>query len=821
MYRISLDGPWQMKRTDRDDWIEASVPGSVYSDLINSGKMDSPYYRDNEYRTLELTKFDYEYRRKFILDDDVLAYEKIVLRCEGIDTLCEIFINEKSAVEANNMHRVYEADIKRLLRPGENTIHAVFRSPVNYALEQDRNFSLASCADAVPGISHIRKAHYMFGWDWGAQLPDMGFWRSVSICGYNCARIGDVSVTQDHFGDHVAVDIRVSLNRWSGEAPGLLVTLESPEGEISQKLVGACGDEEHVGFSVGHPRLWWPNNLGEHPLYNITATLFSGETKLDGKELRIGLRTIHVIREKDKWGESFRFEVNDTAIFCMGANYLPEDHILPLRSRARTEKLLKSCADANFNMLRVWGGGFYPDDYFYDLCDEYGLIVWQDELYACGNYKLSREFTDNIRRETVDNMRRIRHHACLGLWSGNNECEYGWAYWGWPERYGPELQADYTKLFEELLPGISAQEDPATQYWPSSPSSGGAFDDPNDENRGDMHYWSVWHELKPFEEYRKIYSRFMSEFGIQSFPSVKTIETFTLPKDRNIFSHVMESHQKNGTANAKILHYVSENFQYPKDLDSLVYVSQLVQAVGMQCGVEHWRRNRGRCMGSLYWQLNDCWPVASWSSIDYYGRWKAAHYAAKRFFAPVLVSAVGTDTSVTVYANNDTFRKLKGTLSWQLRDAVSDVIRSGNLSVELDAFSAAEIKTLDFSGVLDTLGKKRSAYFEYSLKENGGEISCGNVLFVKPKHFEFHNPDIGTEITEQEDRFTIRLQSRAFADFVKLDFSDADAVFSDNIFHLSAGSPKTVELFKNRLSRKLTLHEVEQKLRVRSLIDTY
>lgn len=822
MLLIDLNGKWQMKRVDEIDWIDARVPGSVYNDLLEAGKMKDPFYRDNEYEILELSNYDYEYKRIFSVTPDVVRHDQVILLCEGLDTLSEVYINGENVLNSHNMHRTYEVDIKDVLSAGENEIHVILRSPVQYCLEKDKEEYLCSCADAVPGISHLRKGHSMFGWDWGPQLPDLGIWRSISIGGYDAARIDDVYITQLHGENKVSVDARIKLNHWSGTEKVILVQMESPDGEKTEKKIITDGSaEQHILLDVNNPRLWWPNNFGAQPLYKLEVALLNGSDRIDVKTYRIGLRTIKVRCEKDPWGESFEFVVNGKSIFSMGADFIPQDNLLPRCSREKTEKLIKSCVQANFNTIRVWGGGYYQEDYFYDLCDEYGLIVWQDHLYACGIYNFSEEFKENITHETVDNMKRIRHHASLGLWSGNNELELAWDEWQWAERFGEKLHQDYKKQFEEYLPELAKQMDPNTFYLIASPTSFGKAQFANDENYGDMHYWEVWHGRKPITEFRKIYPRFMSEFGLQSFPSLKTVESFTLPEDRNIFSYVMESHQKNGTGNEKILFYISENFKYPKDFDSLLYASQLIQAEGLRNGVEHWRRNRGRCMGALYWQLNDCWPVASWSSIDYFGRWKAAQYASKRFFAPVLASACEEGTSVELHVSNEKLEAFTGKLSWSLRNNRSEVIKSGGADVSVEELSTAGRISLDFSDILDSGEKLRSAYLEFALTSEGEEISGGVVLFVKAKHFSLLSPEISTMITDRGDRFEIMVKSSAFARFVELDLKDADAIFSDNIFDLSAGKLKKVEVRKENISRALTLEDIKERLMVRSLFDTF
>ncbi|NUU64055.1 beta-mannosidase [Paenibacillus agri] len=821
MQLLTLSGIWQMKKTNDSEWINGNVPGSVFNDLLQAGQMEDPFFRDNEYDALELSKSDFEYTREFSVEKDLLDHDVVLLRCEGLDTLCDLSINGTLVLKADNMHRTYEIDVKDVLVPGINVIHVLIQSATLYALEKEKEQHLSSCADAVPGISHIRKAHSMFGWDWGPQIPDAGIWRDITIHGYDNGRIDDVYVTQTHSENKVHLDIKVDLQHWSEAELHLRAVLESPDGQVYEQVSAVNLSQTSLALAITDPQIWWPNNFGSQPLYTLKVELSSGAKVIDDKTLTIGLRTLTVKQVKDTWGESFEFEVNGKSIFAMGANYIPEDNVFGRINYEKTEKLIKSCVEANYNCIRVWGGGYYADDYFYDLCDQYGLIVWQDHMYACGNYDFTDEFKDSITLETIDNMKRIRHHASLGLWSGNNELEYAWAYWGWGERYGEKLKQDYLKQFEEYLPELSKSLDPNTFYWRSSPSSTGNFDDPNNENIGDMHYWDVWHGRKPITEFRTLFPRFMSEFGLQSFPSLKTVESFTLPEDRNIFSYVMESHQKNGTGNEKILYYISEYFKYPKDFDNLLYVSQLIQAEGMRNGIEHWRRNRGRCMGAIYWQLNDIWPVASWSSLDYFGRWKAGHYAAKRFFAPVLASACEEGTTVSLHVTNETLNETTGHLSWRLLNTRSELIQSGELAVSVDALSTQEIASLDFGSVLDTKQKLRESYLEFDYIVDGQSVSGGTVLFVKSKHFNYLDPQISTSVTETEDQFIVEVKSESLAKFVELSLSDTDSLWSDNIFDLSASAAKTVTVLKDSLSEQLTLEAFKEQLTVRSLFDTF
>lgn len=811
---LNLNGKWQMRKLEKAEWMEASVPGSVYHDMLHNQKMEDPFYRDNECSASELSNHDYEYRRDFELPQKAFEEDKLFLVCEGLDTLAEVFLNEACVLEANNMHRTYEIDIAKHLKAGVNQIRIVFRSPENYV-------NALNTEDKFHRGSYLRKAHYMFGWDWGPTLPDMGIWRNIYIKGYTSQRLEDVYITQLHGAKSVQLDIRVRLNKWKDCKSELQITLTAPDREVIKKTVFLARPEEHIILDINHPKLWWPNGYGEQPLYRINLVLTEDETESDHYSTRIGLRTMTVEQKEDQWGRSFAIQVNGINLFAMGADYIPEDSIIARQTKDKTKKLLEDCVSANFNCLRVWGGGFFPEDYFYDLCDEFGILIWQDLMFACHYYIFSKDFKENVTAETVQNMKRIRHHASLALWCGNNELETAWDSWGWDKEKSPQLKADYIKQFECVFPEIAKEADPNTFYWLSSPSSKGSFDKPNDENYGDMHDWSIWHGRMPFKDFRNRFPRFMSEFGIEAFPNIKTINSFTLAEDRNIFSRIMESHQKCESGNEKCMYYISQYFKFPKDFSSLIYLSQLIQAEGIRYGVEHWRRNRGRCMGATYWQLNDCWPVASWSSIDYYGRWKALHYTAKRFFAPILVSACEEGTAVSLHVTNETMESVNAILIWQLCDSASTILLTGTKEVASAPLSAAEYEKLNFADILDTEEKKRNHYLEFNLIRDGVTLSTGTVLFVPAKYFEFINPELEVQIEEKENIFKLTIVSKAYARYVELDLRTYDAVFSDNYFDLSADSTKTVDISKEILPNGMTSDMIKNDLLIRSLTDSY
>ncbi|HOO27843.1 MAG TPA: glycoside hydrolase family 2 protein, partial [Lachnospiraceae bacterium] len=649
MVTETIDRNFKMRIVGEDMWIPAEVPGSVYADLLAGNRMEDPYWRDNELKALEIMREDFEYIGTFAVTDDMMQQEKIFLHFDGLDTLADIKLNGVWLGSAYNMHRIWEFEVSNLLKSENNEIQIVFHSPVNYIEKKYKSEPVGGSEDAMRGFPKLRKAHCMFGWDWGPRLPDAGIFRGISLRGVTDARLDSVYIEQNHTLGGVLLDFHVAMKQVCNDSAvsflkekkaalrdGYAYRVAITEPETESLSAVTVYDRSPETILIENPKLWWPNGYGEQNLYGVRVELLKDGETIDIWEKRIGLRTLTVCRETDEFGESFAHEVNGVRIFAMGADYIPEDNLLSRCTPERTRKLLEQCKAANYNVIRVWGGGYYPDEPFWDVCDELGLIVWQDFMFACAVYDLTEEFEENIRQEFIDNIRRIRHHASLGLWCGNNEMEMFVDAGAW--NCTLKQKADYIKMYEYIIPKVLKEEDPVTFYWPASPSSGGSFDCPNDENRGDVHYWDVWHGNKPITEYRKFYFRYVSEFGFQSFPSLKTVETYTEKEDRNIFSYVMEKHQRNSMANGKIMNYMEQFFLYPNDFDTLLYASQLLQAEAVRYGVEHFRRNRGRCMGAIVWQLNDCWPVASWSSIDYYGRWKALHYYEKRMFAPLMIS---------------------------------------------------------------------------------------------------------------------------------------------------------------------------------------
>lgn len=812
MQKQNLNAEWQFRVIGENVFgangvYKTSIPASAMSVLLDEGLMPDPYYRDNELTVLKLFENDFEFTRTFEITEEQMNSDYVAIRFDGIDTLADIYLNGELLGKAINMHRVWEYDLSKLGKVGENELKVVIASPTKYIREENAKCYTGGVSEGMEGYPHLRKSHCMFGWDWGPRLPDAGIYRDVSIVYGDVARIDSVYITQIHIKaeDKPAYETDVDVTLSFDVACELFdmdksaytdIYVEAPDGE---KFVTLDADTNGYDFTIKAAKLWWPNGYGKQNLYKVSVVIKDeAGTELDRWEKRIGLRTMTVNTDEDEWGRTFAHEVNGLKIFAMGADYIPEDCIMSRINEDRTRALLKDAVAANHNCIRIWGGGYYPDDYFYDACDELGLIVWQDFMYACASYELDDEFEANIIVETEEVIRRIRHHACLGLWCGNNEMETQTLDKAW--RPSEKQKYDYIKLFEYIIPKIVRREDPQAFYWPSSPSAGGNFDNPWNENVGDAHYWDVWHGEKPFTDYRNYFFRYLSEFGFQSFPAIQTIETFTEPEDRNIFSRVMEMHQRNRAANGKIMKYMGATYLYASKFEDMVYASQLLQMDAIRYGVEHFRRNRGRCMGSVVWQLNDIWPVASWASIDYFGRWKALHYAEVKMFAPVMLSAeengeinlrpyciqepAPIELSAKLSVCNETLTTVSGQVNWRLCDPESNILQSGSSELTAEPLSTAWMDKLDFSeyNELDI-----NLYYDYVV--DGKVVSEGSCIFTAPKHYHFADPKLSFEINGDE----ITVTSKAYAQKIMIDNKLGDLRLSDNFFDMEAGQ-KTVKV---------------------------
>lgn len=857
MRSIDLGGEWDIESGDGVYSLKGRVPGTLFQELEARGDFGPGgiAFRENNRVCAAIADRDFSYARDFSVDAAFLPEpgRPVFIEADGLDTLATLVLNGTEIGRADNMHRRWRFDSGDALREGANRLEIRFDSAPAYCRSQwpkRKPWHMAKDNPEIcyPGFNAIRKSHCSFGWDWGPIVPDVGIWRPIRLARYDRVRISGLDIRQVHEPDgRVFLSLGAELEEYA-PLPGLSFRLElaHPSGRI-ETIDFPRGKKLLV--EVEHPELWWPSGLGDQPLYGLRVLALDGGEILHEKSLRIGLRTLGVRRERDRWGESFEFTANGLSYFARGADYVPEDLCLARVGRERTERLLRDSASANFNCIRVWGGGVYPSEDFYDICDELGLVVWQDLMFACALYDISdRDFRGNVAAEVRDNLERIRHRACLGLVCGNNEMEI--AVVDWNIDATAAVKRDYRFQYERLFPRIAEELCPDVFYWPSSPSSGGGFRDPNGPDRGDCHYWEVWHGNKDFSEFAKHYFRFMSEYGFESFPALKTIRSFAAPEDLNVGSPVMEDHQRCVGGNGKIMTYVLRYFRDPAGFPETVYLSQICQADALRHGIEHWRRNRGRCMGSVYWQLNDNWPVASWSSIDHAGRWKALHYFARKGYAPLLVSTFQPDSPikdalgilgsglpegnghyarkpavVEIHLSNESLEAAEGELSWELIGLDGERLDSGAVRARAPGFGSEMAARLDFGERLRGRGDIRSALLSWRA-EIGGRTLSGFHAFLPYKQLELRDPRLSFAV--EDGGASIRLGACAPALFVEIDHDELDLLFSDNFFFLDGRADAVVRVERAMLDgRELDrsapgfAERLAAGLRLRSLFESY
>ena len=819
---FTIHSGWQFREAGKGVWHPATVPGCVHTDLLANKLIDDPFYRDNERKLQWIGKTDWEYQTTFDVAPETLARQHVELVFEGLDTYATVTLNGEKILEADNMFRTWRVDVKRALKPGPNTLHVLFRSPINEVLPimAKMNYQLPAVNDQGEKTSPFtRKAPYQYGWDWGPRFVTSGIWRPVRLEAWDGARIANLYLPLkglDRDLARLAAEIEIVADT-DMEATIILDDLTSKAIAARQKISLHAGSNlAKLDFTISRPALWWPNGMGPQNLYTFRVRLLSGDRLLDRAQTRTGIRTLELRQKPDQWGKSFEFVINGVPIFARGGNWIPADSFPTRITRERYRHLIESVRDANMNMLRVWGGGIYESDDFYELCDEMGIMLWQDFMFACSMYPGDQAFLENVRQEAIDQVKRLRNHPSIVLWCGNNEVETAWQHWGWKEKLPAKLWDDYLKIFHGILPEVCAKLDPSRPYWPSSPSSN-LEDDPESQRMGDVHYWAVWHAAAPFSEYEKQFPRFMSEYGFQSFPQIETVRAYTLSEDRHIESPVMMAHQKHPRGNQLIREYMLRDYPPPKDFDSFLYVSQVLQAEGIKIGAEHLRRIRPRNMGSLYWQIDDCWPVASWSSIDYFGRWKALHYYARRFYSPVLVSPHEEQGQIAIYIVSDRTTPVQGQLLVRLLDFDGNSLREMRQDVTIAPLTSKVYLTVAKSDLLQGHDPKR-VFVECELIANGKALSENQLFFSKPKELALPRPNITVETEMARDGFKIKLSTDKLARAVYLSLDGVEGRFSDNYFNLLPGKPVEV-IF--RPSQAVQLEDVRHRLRVRSLVEAF
>jgi len=810
MKRIELNGKWHLTNENKDICVVAQVPGCVHTDLLSAKIIKDPFYRDNEFTEMWVCYEDWTYSKSFEVTDDILENKKVMLQCDGLDTIASIYINKKFVAETMNMHRRYAFDVKDFLSVGDNEITIVFKSVAKYAEPlSDVGTGRSPGYFSLPGSERVRKAMYQWGWDWGPKIPTAGIWRNICIKAYNEAKIDDVIISQEHVEGKVKLDFEVKVENFTDKNVNYEIDIIDPNGDSIATLKGEVLDVAKNTFTVDNPKLWYPAGFGEHPMYAIV-------TKTSDSEIvkSIGLRKLEVVQDKDQWGRTFYFRVNGIPIFAKGGDYIPCDQFPTRVTKEHYAMILDQTIEANMNSIRIWGGGIYEYDVFYDLCDERGILIWQDFMYACAHYPMDDpKLVEEYRLEAIDNVKRLRHHPSIAVWCGNNEMEWFFET-GWPtydKGSNQEWKDEFEKLFYHIIKDVVTTEDSARTYVPASPFSEVIFEDVNGEGSGDAHYWEVWHGRKPFTEYRKYFFRFMSEFGFESLPSMETLKEIAIPEDLNIFSRIMECHQKNLAGNELIMYYLAKNYRLPKDFRNLIYISQILHADAMRYGVEHWRRNRNdfRCMGTLYWQLNDCWQVSSWASLEYSGRWKALHYVAKEFFKPIALSIEETETNATIHLTNDTVKDFTGKVKYTISDVSGNIMLEKEIDASVKALSSNPVVTVDVSEYIQGSNKYK-VFFAAQLNDDVEKY----VFFVSANHMELEVPTV--EVTGSDKYLIVKTDKPAF--YAQIDVPDTDVRLERNFMLLMPNKEYKI-LIKE--FDWLKAEEIAEKATVISIASTY
>jgi len=831
---------WRFRQAGKDNWQPATVPGCVHTDLLATKQIEDPLYRDNELKQQWIGKTDWDYETTFEVTPALLQRQHLELVFKGLDTYADVTLNGTPLLHTDNMFREWRAEAKPLLKAGANRLLVHLRSPLNevanlpgkygynlFAINDEQ--AMGYVGDKGPVLSpYTRKAPYHYGWDWGPRFIGAGIWQPVQLEGWDAAKITDFHVVQRALSAQAArlglvVEVEGAATA-SGPATLVLETT-GPDGEAGPRLEQAVtlqpGRHEVVAdVQLPSPQLWYPAGYGAQPLYTFRARLAQNGRPLDAARTRTGLRTLALRREKDTYGKSFEFVVNGIPIFAKGVNWIPADIFETRVTPRRYHQLLQAAKDCNMNMVRVWGGGIYENQYFYDTCDEMGLLVWQDFLFACSFYPGNPEFTDNVRQELTYQVRRLRDHPSIAIWVGNNENEVAWQQWGVPEKMGShklEVWSNYLQLYRDLIPTVLQQNDPSRPYWSSSPSAD--FEDmAGSQTNGDMHYWDVWGGTAPISDYEKQIPRFMSEYGFQSFPELKSVQQFTQPGDQDIASPVMKEHQRSAVGNPRLKEYLLRDYREPKDFASFLYVSQVLQAQAIKLSAEHLRRSRPRTMGSMYWQLDDCWGVASWSSIDYYGRWKALQYYAKRFYSPVLVSPHEEGDNVRFYVVSDRTAAFPASLQVRLLDFKGKVLAKQTAALQVEPLTSKVYFAIPKVKLLGSHDAKQ-VVLSCALTAGGQALSTNTYYFARPKDMALPKASIAATWQQATDStYQVTLRSKGLAREVWLSLAQGDGFFEDNYFDLLPGETKTLT-FKSEGAT--SLDELRKRLVVRTLAEAF
>lgn len=777
---------WKFKQVDTKNWLTATVPGTVHTDLLANNVIPDPFLETNEKNVQWVEKKDWEYKTSFFLSQSEMNFKNIDLQFDGLDTYASVFLNNQLILEANNMFRIWKIPVRKYLLEGENILKVVFKSAV---IEEQHIAKKQSVQLPTDERVYSRKAPYQYGWDWGPRLVTAGIWKDVKLHFWNQLTLVNSSYKQVQL-DSQKADLDFKTTVFSEKKQVITIKVNDSIAKVElQKGLHTIP----IKYRINNPKLWWCNGLGEPNLYAFKISLFADLEKIESQEMNIGLRTIELIQEQDAIGKSFYFKLNGKPVFMKGANYIPEDSFLPRVADSVSQKRIEDAVAANMNMLRVWGGGVYASDAFYNACDKNGILVWQDFMFACAMYPGGKDFLENIKQEVIDNVNRIQNHPSLALWCGNNEIDEAWHNWGWQKqlKYSKadsiQIWKDYQKVFHELIPNTldSLYPEKKAIYWPSSPSIG--WGRKESMTQGDAHYWGVWWGKEPFEIYEEKVGRFMSEYGFQGMPDMTTFNYFSNGNPLEFDSESIKSHQKHPTGYETIKEYMQRDYIIPKTFENYSYVSQLLQAKGMKVAIEAHRRAKPNCMGTLYWQLNDCWPVTSWSSVDYFGNWKASHYQVKQSFENLLISVGEDKEKYQVYLVNDSLQNILGNLIVKTIDFNGKVLFEKTILTEVKANSSQIVYTFSKKDIPKKYRKKSVVQLQFVTKEKKGNTT---FYWVKPKDLQLLKPDL--KITKI-DEVTYEITSNVVAKNVCLS-SDEKTHFSHNYFDVLPNEVYTIKV---------------------------
>jgi len=812
MIEITLHEGWSFKYEETGEWLEAKVPGCIHSDLLRQGIIKDPYYRTHSHDMKWVDRNDWEYQTTFEVSDELLNKPNIQIVFDCVDTYADIYLNGTRILQTDNYFLQWVADVKDLLREGKNTLRVQFFAAMDKGLERlqatDHPMNkIPTDSDIMGGLAEkknaffTRKPGYQFGWDWTESFVSVGLRRAVSIRAWDAIRVESVQVIQDQLEQEQA-HLTARCKFESDQAvTGMLEIRNASDGEVyaNEEVHLEPGMTElKVPFTIDEPRLWWTNGLGEAHLYPLVFHLeMEGQDSISHEE-RIGLRKVRLVREPDMLGDTFYFELNGVPVFAKGANYIPQDNFLDRVTDERYESLIRSAVDANMNMIRVWGGGIYEKKIFYDLCDENGILVWQDFMFGGGvMYPATEDYLDNVRKEVAYQVQRLRNHPSIALWCGNNEVYEALKHWGWKTHFNDEewkrIWDDYYLLFNKTIPEVLGAYDSTRSYWPSSPLSDWDEAASWDGFSGDLHYWEIWFLDAPFEKTNTRHGRFNSEYGFQSFPDMQMIRKFSEPQDWEILSDVMQHRQKSYVGNQQIRSYMEMYYRVPSSFEHFVYLSQVLQAYGVGKSIEIHRKHMPVCMGSLYWQLNDCWPAISWSSMDYHQSWKALHYRVQDAFEPILAVPEVQDDLVNIYVVSDHVSAEEVTLELTLLDFSGNALWKDQADFTLLPTMSRSYYTVSKEKLLGEHSES-SVLLWIEVKQGEKQVAQNILYFNRPKDLDLPDADLDMQLEPMDGGTRLHLSADQLLKDVYLSLKDGDGFFSDNYFDLLPGKEKTITL---------------------------